>query len=96
MASCIAAHLWNESFLTVKQLRSNVMCITFGQPFIEVPYIRKAIDHFSDLKYTFHYIYDEEDLFPSLLQYYAFVGEEDSSSRVHHLQQMMIRDKVRI
>jgi len=89
----MAASLWKESFLSVKQLRNNLTCITFGQPFLEIPYIRDAIDHFCDLKYTFYDVYDEEDVFPFLVQFYTLVQEKHSSS-VRKLQQMLAKNKV--
>ena len=93
LACYIAACLWEESFLSIKQLQSSLTCITFGQPFLEIPYIKEAINHFCDLKYTFYNVYDEEDLFPFLVQYYAFLGEKHSSA-VPKLQQMFAQKKV--
>ena len=68
MACCNAARLWKESFLGVDVLVKNVLCITFGQPLLAIPYIEETIINNPKFEGTLHCIYDLDDTFPRLLR----------------------------
>ncbi len=68
LACCIAARLWKESFIGTDVLEKNVICITFGQPLLAIPYVQKTVDNNPKFESTLHCIYDQEDAFPRLLR----------------------------
>ncbi len=54
---------------SIQELQKSVTCITFGQPFINAPFVEEAIQKYVTMKYTFHAVYDDSDLFPIVLHY---------------------------
>ena len=71
LACYAAANLWKKSFISGDVLEKNVICITFGQPLIPIPYVEEAIKDFPQFEATIHAVYDKEDFFPRVLYYYA-------------------------
>ena len=71
LACYVAATLWKKSFISGDVLEKNVVCITFGQPLIAIPYVEKAIKDFPQFEATIHTVYDKEDFFPRVLYHYA-------------------------
>ena len=69
LACYVAASLWKDSFITMDVLERNVMCITFGQPLIGIPFnfLMEATSMLEKFKSSIHVILDREDLFPTLL-----------------------------
>ena len=45
-----------------------MICITFGQPPIDIPYVQETINNNPKFENTIHSIYDQEDIFPKLLR----------------------------
>lgn len=70
LACCVAANLWEETYVSIDTLQKNVICITFGQPMINIPFVQEAIKHFPQLRNTIHLIYDKEDTFPLVFRYF--------------------------
>lgn len=71
LASCVTSHLWNAGFLlSVALLEKNVMCVTFGQPLIDIPYVTDTIQRFPALEDTIHLILNKHDRVPSILHYF--------------------------
>lgn len=69
MLACYnAARLWKETCISVDILEKNVVCITFGQPMLAIPYVDKTIASYTKFEATIHAIYDQEDVFPKLLR----------------------------
>ena len=71
LACYTAANLWKKSFISGDVLEKNVICITFGQPLIPIPYVEEAIKDFPQFEATIHAVYDKDDFFPRVLYYYA-------------------------
>ena len=70
LACYMAANLWRMSFISGDVLEKNVICITFGQPLIPIPYVEEAIKDFPKLENTIHAVYEKDDFFPRVLYYY--------------------------
>lgn len=70
LACCVAANLWKETYVSIDTLQKNVICITFGQPMINIPFVEIAIKHFPQLRNIIHMIYDKEDVFPFVFRYF--------------------------
>lgn len=70
LACYVAANLWKMSFISGDVLEKNVVCITFGQPLIPIPYVEEAIKNFPQFEATIHAVYDKDDFFPRVLYYY--------------------------
>ena len=68
LACCNAARLWKETFIGVDVLEKNVICITFGQPLMTIPYVQEAVQNHANFESTIHSIFDQEDIFPRLLR----------------------------
>lgn len=68
LACCNAARLWKETFIGVDVLEKNVICITFGQPLMTIPYVQEAVQNHANFENTIHSIFDQEDIFPRLLR----------------------------
>lgn len=71
LACYVAANLWKKSFISGDVLEKNVICITFAQPLIPIPYMEEAIKDFPQFEATIHTVYDKEDFFPRVLYYYT-------------------------
>ena len=70
LACYVAATLWKKSFISGDVLEKNVVCITFGQPLIAIPFVEEVIKDFPQFEATIHAIYDKDDFFPRVLYYY--------------------------
>ena len=70
LASAVTSHLWNAGFLlSVALLEKNVMCVTFGQPLINIPYVTETIQRFPALRETIHLVMNSQDKVPGILHY---------------------------
>lgn len=85
LACCNAARLWKETCIGVDVLEKNVICITFGQPLVAIPYVQETIKKYAKFENTIHSICDQEDIFPKLLRnnygYYPKLEVRGSSLR---------------
>ena len=70
LACSVIAKLWKETYANASLLEENVICITFGQPLIQIPPLQEAIEAFPKLEKTIHQIFNKEDIIPGLLHYY--------------------------
>lgn len=71
LACYVAANLWKRSFISGDVLQKNVLCITFGQPLVAIPFVEEAIKDFPQFEATIHVVYDKDDLFPRVLRYFG-------------------------
>ena len=78
LACCNAARLWRDTCINVDVLEKNVMCITFGQPLLAIPYVQETVTNYTKFESTIHSIYDHEDIFPKLFRnkYGQLQGEQ--------------------
>ena len=93
LACYVAANLWKMSFISGDLLEKNVICITFGQPLIPVPYVEEAIKDFPQFETTIHAVYDKDDFFPRVLYYYNVGCQHhyDSNQAIKTLSQTVDR-----
>ena len=70
LACCVAANIWEMSYISAKVLEKNVVCITFGQPLITIPFVQNVMKKFPQFEATIHSIFDKEDIIPRLLRYF--------------------------
>ena len=72
LACYVAANLWKENCVTLDVLQRNVICITFGQPLIELPFVNNATGRFSEaFKRSVHTYFSHDDPLPFLLRYFC-------------------------
>lgn len=69
LACYVTANLWEGTYVSVNVLQKNVVCITFGQPLIRIPFVQEAIKHAPSIRQVIHSVYDKEDTFPLILHY---------------------------
>ena len=93
LACYAAANLWKTSFISGDVLEKNVVCITFGQPLIPIPYVEEAIKDFPQFEATIHAVYDKDDFFPRVLYYYNVGCKHyyDSNQAIKTLSQTVER-----
>ena len=70
LACCVAANIWEMSYIGNEVLEKNVVCITFGQPLISIPFVQSVMRKFPQFEATIHSIFDKEDAVPRLLRYF--------------------------
>lgn len=70
LACSVAAKLWSTA-LDPSLLQRNLCCITFGQPIISLPYVKKMAKHFPKLEETIHLVLNKEDIIPGLMHYHS-------------------------
>lgn len=70
MACYIAANIWKKSYISVGVLERSVVCITFGQPLISLPFVQDTIRKFPQFEATVHSVFDKEDIVPRLFRYF--------------------------
>lgn len=63
----LAARLWQLPQLSVKQLISNVICVTFAQPFIQSDLISVVSESLPDFAKGIHALRIEKDSIPFIL-----------------------------
>lgn len=74
LACYVAANLWKENSVTLDILQQNVICITFGQPLIGLPFVSEVTNRFSEsFKRSIHAYYSHEDPLPFILCYLSGV-----------------------
>ena len=82
LACYVAANLWKENCVTLDVLQKNVICITFAQPLIALPFVSDATDRFSDeFKSSIHAYFSQEDPLPFIMHYFCG-SQEDNHDRV--------------
>lgn len=63
----VAANIWSRSDLNVDDLKENLICITFAQPYLPLPQLRIIAEEVPDICTTLHAIQYEGDTFPRIL-----------------------------
>lgn len=76
LACCSAARLWKDTYISTDILEKYVICISFGQPLLNIPYVQDTVTTYPEFESTLYSIYESEDIFPRLFQY---CGHEGSS-----------------
>lgn len=70
LACCVAANIWEMSFISTEVLEKDVVCITFGQPLIAIPFVQSVMEKFPTFETTVHSVLDREDVVPHLFHYF--------------------------
>ncbi len=81
LACFVAAILWKDSCIPIEALEQNVVCITYGQPVISIPYVQqvvKDIPHFHD---TIYCVFEKADVLPSVFRYFNCIPRLMPSSQ---------------
>ena len=68
LIACMASFvLWKDSsFIGSDELKANTMCLTFGQPIINMPCISDLVQKYPDFTATLHQVYLKSDLIPQI------------------------------
>ena len=80
LAQMLAAQLWLLPLTNTEMLKSNVICITFGQPLIQSEQLSHVAEIFPDFKNNVHAIGLENDGFPSVVEK---LDSLNSTNKVH-------------
>ena len=64
----LTAQLWLQPLTNTEMLKSNVICITFGQPLIQSEQLSHVAEIFPDYKNSIHAIYHKDDSFPAIAE----------------------------
>ena len=70
LACCIAANIWRRSPINADVLKEQVICITFGQPLICIPFVQEVIQNSPQFESTIYSMFTKDDIIPGLLQYF--------------------------
>ncbi len=71
LACCVAANIWKNSYQPTKLLETDVICITFGQPLMGIPFVLEVTRMFPEFEKTIHSVVDKRDLVPRILRYFT-------------------------
>lgn len=66
LAIYITASIWRTSYIRRDVLQKNVICIIFGLPVVDIPYIKEVAGKFPEFESTIHSIFSTEDVIPQL------------------------------
>ena len=67
LACMVASVLWKDnSYIGSDELKANTMCLTFGQPIINMPCISELAQKYPDFTATIHQVYLKCDLIPQI------------------------------
>ena len=67
LACMVSSMLWKDSsFIGSDELKANTMCLTFGQPIINMPFISDLVQKYPDFTATLHQVYLKSDLIPQI------------------------------
>lgn len=67
IACMVSSLLWKEnSYIGSDELKANTMCLTFGQPIINLPCIAELVQKYPDFNTTLHQIYLKSDVIPQI------------------------------
>ena len=75
LACCVAAQLWYKTPASQDFLLERVICITFGQPFLQNNMVDEKISICPQFEQSIHSVFNKDDVIPLVLSY---VHEEES------------------
>ena len=64
----VMASIWRTSYIRKDVLHRKVICITFGLPLVNIPYIKEVAEMFPKFESTIHSIFSTEDVIPQLMK----------------------------
>ena len=93
LACAIAACVWDLPYISSSLLKENLVCITFAQPHIPVPWLPEVAKECPDLVSTMHTVYWEGDVVPRLTMFLneccSSLGSKESKASL----QLKMRDQ---
>jgi GTP-binding protein EngB required for normal cell division len=69
LASCVSARLWQNATADQAFLLQHVVCITFGQPFLQIKMVQDEIQICPQFEQSLHSIFYKDDVVPLMLSY---------------------------
>ena len=67
IACMVSSLLWKDnSYIGSDELKANTMCLTFGQPIINLQCISELVQKYPEFKATLHQVYLKSDLIPQI------------------------------
>ena len=69
LASCVSARLWQNATADQMFLLQHVVCITFGQPFLQIKMVQEEIQICPQFEQSIHSIFYKDDVVPLMLSY---------------------------
>ena len=69
LAVCITAQLWHNTMADQQALAKHIICITFGQPLMQLKMVEEEIGFSPQFEKSIHCILYKDDLFPVVLGY---------------------------
>ena len=76
LACCVAAKLWYSVTADRDVLLERVICITFGQPFLQIDMVEEEIAICPQFEQSIHSVFIKDDIVPLMFSYLA-VEESD-------------------
>ena len=68
LACCVGAQLW-RSTTDREILLQRVVCITFGQPFLQIKMVQDEIDICPQFEQSIHSVFSKDDVVPLMFSY---------------------------
>ena len=69
LASCVTARLWQNATADQTFLLQHVICITFGQPFLQIEMVQEEIQICPQFEQSIHSVFYKDDTVPLMLSY---------------------------
>ena len=69
LASCISARLWHNTMADQEALAQRMICITFGQPLLQMKMVEEEICISPQFEQSIHCIFIKDDLVPLTFSY---------------------------
>ena len=68
--------VWNSGVFSTQYLQERLSCITFSQPFINLPGLSELVKSHPEMVSTLHAVYIADDMYPQILQCLSIPLEE--------------------
>ena len=69
LAMCITSQLWHCAMADQQALSERIICITFGQPLMQLKMVEEQISFSPQFEQSIHCVFRQEDVFPVVLSY---------------------------
>ena len=65
----MAAQVWGSPYISADLLKKNLVCITFGQPYVTLQIVKEVAMQRPEFTATIHTVYSQDDCVPQLMRY---------------------------
>ena len=69
LACSITTLIWKSGVFSAEHLQERLSCITFSQPFINLPELSEVAESQPEIVSTLHAVYRKDDAYPKMLMY---------------------------